>query len=96
MTDSTHIDKIPVCIPSRSAGKCNYTKGASLAHSCTTMSFSSKHKEIIFEKELMRDKLKDAECQSEQCIVYPIGKIGNRKKLGVVYQLECLNLVQLT
>ncbi|EYC19566.1 hypothetical protein Y032_0024g941 [Ancylostoma ceylanicum] len=41
-------------------------------------------------KQLVRNRLYDKDCISEQCIVCPYGKVGDCAKVGVVYELECL------
>ena len=41
-------------------------------------------------KQLVRNRLYDKHCISEQCVVCPHGNIGDCAKVGVVYQLECL------
>ena len=42
-------------------------------------------------KQLIRNRIYDTKCISEQCVVCPHGKIGDCAKLGVVYQLTCLD-----
>ncbi|EYB98371.1 hypothetical protein Y032_0131g1582 [Ancylostoma ceylanicum] len=41
-------------------------------------------------KQLVRNRLYDKHCISEQCVVCPYGNIGDRAEVTVVYQLECL------
>ncbi|EYB86748.1 hypothetical protein Y032_0273g968 [Ancylostoma ceylanicum] len=42
-------------------------------------------------KQLVRNRLYDKQCISEHCIVCPHGKEGDCAKVGVIYQLECLD-----
>ncbi|EYB99831.1 hypothetical protein Y032_0119g793 [Ancylostoma ceylanicum] len=42
-------------------------------------------------KQLVRNRLYDKHCTTEQCVVCPHGNIGDCSKVGVVYQLECLS-----
>ena len=42
-------------------------------------------------KQLVRNRLYDRECTTEQCIVCPYGRVGDCAKVGVVYQLQCLS-----
>ena len=41
-------------------------------------------------KRLVRNRLYDKYCTSNQCIICPYGNIGDCTKAGVIYQLECL------
>ncbi|EYC26999.1 hypothetical protein Y032_0009g466 [Ancylostoma ceylanicum] len=41
-------------------------------------------------KQLVRNRLYDRCCISEQCVVCPHGNTGDCAKVGVVYQIECL------
>ncbi|EYB87797.1 hypothetical protein Y032_0257g408 [Ancylostoma ceylanicum] len=41
-------------------------------------------------KQLVRNRLYDRECTTEHCVICPYGKVGDCSKLGVVYQIECL------
>ncbi|EYC35109.1 hypothetical protein Y032_1148g3690 [Ancylostoma ceylanicum] len=42
-------------------------------------------------KQLVRNRLYDKQCISEHCIVCPHGKEGDCAKVGVIYQIECLD-----
>ncbi|EYC20774.1 hypothetical protein Y032_0021g415 [Ancylostoma ceylanicum] len=46
-------------------------------------------------RQLVRNRLYDIQCISDQCIVCPHGKLGDCTKTGVVYQLECMSCNEL-
>ena len=41
-------------------------------------------------KRLVRNRLYDKHCVMNQCVVCPFGSVGDCSKVGVIYQLECL------
>ncbi|EYC06837.1 hypothetical protein Y032_0073g732 [Ancylostoma ceylanicum] len=41
-------------------------------------------------KQLVRNRLYDRECKTDHCIICPYGKVGDCTKVGVVYQIQCL------
>ncbi|EYC04086.1 hypothetical protein Y032_0090g2409 [Ancylostoma ceylanicum] len=41
-------------------------------------------------RQLVRNRLYDRTCISENCVVCPYGKVGDCAKTGVIYEIECL------
>ncbi|EYC03675.1 hypothetical protein Y032_0092g2556 [Ancylostoma ceylanicum] len=41
-------------------------------------------------RQLVRNRLYDRTCISENCVVCPYGKLGDCAKTGVIYEIECL------
>ncbi|EYC44537.1 hypothetical protein Y032_0458g1830 [Ancylostoma ceylanicum] len=41
-------------------------------------------------RQLIRNRLYDKACVSENCVICPYGKVGDCGKTGVIYELECL------
>ncbi|EYC01492.1 hypothetical protein Y032_0106g3723 [Ancylostoma ceylanicum] len=41
-------------------------------------------------RQLVRNRLYDRACMSENCVVCPYGKTGDCAKMGVIYEVECL------
>ena len=87
---TSSMNKLPLCIPfvsdemSMAIKQC--IRRAQLEDD--VMLVNIPHSNI--KKQLVRNRLYDAECTSESCIVCPYGKLGDCAKQGVVYQLECL------
>ncbi|EYC11702.1 hypothetical protein Y032_0050g2055 [Ancylostoma ceylanicum] len=83
--------RIPLCLPfisdevSAAIQKCIFR--AQLQNDVVLVSIPNAN----IKKQLVRNRLYDRQCISEQCIVCPHGKEGDCAKVGVIYQLECLD-----
>ena len=42
-------------------------------------------------RQLVRNRLYDTDCITQNCVVCPNGRVGDCAKFGVVYELECLD-----
>ncbi|EYB97674.1 hypothetical protein Y032_0138g2050 [Ancylostoma ceylanicum] len=84
-------NKLPLCLPfisdevSAAIQKCIFR--AELQNDVVLVSIPNDN----IKKQLVRNRLYDRQCVSEHCIVCPHGKEGDCAKVGVIYQIECLD-----
>ncbi|EYC15092.1 hypothetical protein Y032_0021g380 [Ancylostoma ceylanicum] len=84
-------NKLPLCLPfisdqvSAAIQKCIFR--AELQNDVVLVSIPNDN----IRKQLVRNRLYDRQCVSEQCIVCPHGKEGDCAMIGVIYQMECLD-----
>ena len=83
-------DKLPLCLPfisdkiSAAIQKCIVR--AQLQDDIMLVNVPNDN----IKKQLVRNRLYDQYCNTEQCVICPHGRMGDCAKMGVVYQLECL------
>ena len=92
---NTHSDvernnKIPLCLPfisdEVSAVIRRSIERADLSNDIILVNVPSEN----IKKKLVRNRLYDKYCITDQCVVCPFGNVGDCNRVGVVYQLECL------
>ena len=88
--DSIRREKIPLCLPFIS------DKVSTAIQQCIVRAQLQDDVVLVnipnsnIKKQLVRNRLYDKECITDQCTICPYGKVGDCAKMGVVYQIECL------
>ncbi|VDL75157.1 unnamed protein product [Nippostrongylus brasiliensis] len=82
-------DRVPLCLPFIS------DTFSSTVHRCLVRAQLQNDVVLVnipndnIKRQLVRNRLYDTECVSENCVVYPYGKNGDCEKSGVVYEISC-------